>query len=178
VNFGLNIAGAEGSFTVSISYGDGSTGGDPAVPHTYAAGGVYSAAFTIRTASQSALCTTAVNVSSPPPPSPPPNQPPDPVFKSTPAAGAGNVIAGTAPFSVRFNLCDSRDPEQDPLYFTMDFQGDGAFDIGGTTGAQCRHDYVYAVGTYQPRVCVTDLGPDGVPLHPYQCNRYTLRANP
>jgi hypothetical protein len=181
VTFIVNVAGAEGSFSVAISYGDGASGTDVAAPHTYAGAGTYTATFTVRSATQSALCTTAVSVGAPPPsPSPPPaeNQPPVPVFKTTPAAGPGNLIAGPAPFDVRFNLCDSSDPEQDVLYFSMDFQGDGAFDTGGTTGAQCRRTFSYPVGSYQPRICVTDLGPDHVPAHPYQCARYTVRAGP
>lgn len=178
VNFNLNVAGAEGSFAVAIAYGDGSSGSDPGASHIYSAAGAYTVTFTVRTASQSALCSANVNVSAPPAPTPPPNQPPVAVFKTTPVAGAGNVITGAVLLGVRFNLCASHDPEQDVLYFTMDFQGDGTYDIGGTTGAQCRHDYTYAVGTYRPKVCVTDLGPDRAPAHPYQCERYTVQVNP
>jgi len=181
VSFNVNVAGAQGSFSVAINYGDGTSGTDLAAAHTYTDPGTYTATFTVRSATQSALCTSAVSVGAPAPtPTPPPaqNQPPAPVFKTTPAAGAGDLITGTAPFSVRYNLCDSSDPEQDVLYFSMDFEGDGVFDTGGTTGAHCRRTFSYPAGSFQPRVCVTDLGPDHVPSHPYQCKRYTVRSVP
>lgn len=177
VSFNLNVAGAQGPFTVAISYGDGATGSDPGSAHTFASGGVYTVSFTVRTATQSALCSASVSVSAAPPPPPPQNQAPEPIFRTTPAAGPGNTLSGPAPFTVRYDLCRSTDPEQDRLYFTMDFEGDGRFDVGGTTGAQCRRSHSYPAGTYQPRMCITDLGEDGVPMHPYLCVKYALQAN-
>jgi len=85
VSFLVNVSGAEGPITVSISYGDGTSGTNPDAPHSYAAAGSYNAAFDIRTQTQSARCTAAVSVSGGSNPASG-NQPPNAVFKSTPAA--------------------------------------------------------------------------------------------
>lgn len=179
VSFALNVAGAEGPFTVSISYGDGATGTNPDLPHTYATAGSFTASFEVTTATQSARCATAIGVTAGTSPGSPPvgNQPPAAVFKSTPDAVRGE-IAGTAPLAVRFNMCASTDPEKDTLYFLMDFDGDGKWEVHGTTGASCRRDNTYALGTYKAVNCLADVGPDGVPLHPYQCHSYTVKATP
>lgn len=106
------------------------------------------------------------------------NQPPVPVYKTTPSA-SGSTIGGRAPLAVTFNLCASSDPEGDPLYFLMDFDGDGRFDSSGTSGAACRHDYTYAAaGSWTPRVCLHDLGPDRMALHNDQCRTYTVSVTP
>ena len=173
VSFTLNVSGAQGPFTVAVSYGDGTSGADPDQPHVFAAAGTYTASFTVTAAGQSARCAATVIVGAPPPP--PPNLPPVAVFKTDPDP-AGGVISGPAPFSVRFNLCASHDPELDPRWFTMDFDGDGQNEINGQTGAHCRRTHVYSAGTWRPRVCVTDVDSARVPLHPYQCKRYTVVA--
>jgi PKD repeat protein len=179
VSFTLSVAGAEGPFQVAVSYGDGATGTDPDRPHTFVAVGAYTAAFTVSTATQSARCAVAIDVAAPViVPVPIVNTPPVAVFQTTPAAGSGDQIAGRAPLSVRFNMCGSSDVDRDVLRWTMDFQGDGSIDVDGTTGAACRRDFVYATGTYRPRICVTDLGPDRQPLHPFQCKAYTVTATP
>src|SRR2546422_3143897 len=50
------------------------------------------------------------------------NSPPTAVFKTTPLAGPGNVIAGGSSFDVTYNLCQSSDPDpDDELKFTFDF---------------------------------------------------------
>ena len=98
-------------------------------------------------------------------------------FKTTPNA-VGGGISGTAPFKVRFNVCLTADPEGNTLYFTMDLDGDGKLDVRGSTGASCREDWTYAVGTWFAEVCVTDLAPDGERLHPFQCEGYTIVATP
>ena len=112
-------------------------------------------------------------------PSPPPgsNQAPNAVFKSTPDA-VGTTINGTAPLTVRFNMCPSTDPENDRLYFLMDFDGDGTFDLGGLTGAHCRTDHVYAAGTSKARNCLHDIEADGDALHDDQCKTYSVVVTP
>jgi len=179
VSFLLGVSGAEGPFSVSVSYGDGASGTNPDAPHTYAAAGTFTAAFTVTTATQSARCSAAVTVQPGPSPSPSPgaNQPPKAVFKSTPDA-VGGTISGTAPLSVRFNMCASSDPEGDRLFFLMDFDGDGRFDLAGTTGAHCRSDHVYAAGTWRPRNCLRDVDTAGEALHDDQCHTYTVVASP
>ena len=69
------------------------------------------------------------------------------------------------------------DVDKDVLRWTMDFRGDGINEVDGTTGGACRRDFTYAAGTYRPRICVTDLGPDREPLHPFQCKTYTVIAS-
>lgn len=177
VSFALSVAGASGPFSVVISYGDGTSGSDPDLPHTYAAAGSYTASFTVATSSQSARCAATVAVAAAPAPPPAGNRPPVAVFKTTPEP-VGSKISGTAPLSVRFNLCASSDPDGDALYFLMDFDGDGKFDSGGTTGASCRQDHTYPVGTWVPEVCLHDMGPDRVALHDDQCETYVVVATP
>jgi PKD repeat protein len=174
VAFNLNVSGAQGSFTVAVSYGDGASGASPDQPHTYAAPGTFTATFTVKTTLQSASCSTTVVASAAPPPG---NQPPEAVFKSTPDAARGE-IGGTAPLTVRFNMCASDDPEKDVLWFRMDFTGAGKWNVNGTTGANCRRDYTYAAGTYTATNCVTDTDADRQFLHPFQCLSYRVVARP
>jgi PKD domain-containing protein len=179
VAFSLNVTGADGPFTVVAAYGDGSSGAAPDRPHTFEAAGIYPVAFTVSTASQSARCAVTVTVTvAPVVPVPIENTPPHPVYKSTPPADANDRIAGKAPLSVRFAMCDSSDVDRDVLRWTMDFQGDGTNEVDGTTGGACRHDFTYAVGTYRPKICVTDLGPDGRTLHPFQCKTFQVTVTP
>lgn len=179
VTFQLAVSGAEGPFQVAVAYGDGLSGTNPDLPHTYTTPGVFSAAFTVTTTTQSARCTASVTVLPGTTPTPPAgsNRPPNPVYKSTPDA-VGSTVSGTAPLAVRWNLCATTDPDQDLLYFLMDFDGDGRFDSGGTTGANCRKDHVYAVGTYTPRLCVHDMTASGEALHDDQCRSFTVKATP
>ncbi len=182
VSFLLTVSGAQGSFNVAVSYGDGTGGTSADVPHTYSAEGAFTAAFTVTTATQSARCSTAVTVmpkNTGPTPPPGGNQPPHAVFKSTPdAVGHGSTISGTAPLSVRFNMCATSDPEADRLWFTMDFDGDGIDDSAGTTGAKCRKDFVYAAGTWKARNCVHDMDAHGEALHDNQCHTYSVVVTP
>ena len=176
VAFLLNVAGAEGPVTFSISYGDGQSGSNPDAAHTYAAPGSYTAAFDVRTSTQSARCSTTVGVS----PGTTPvsgNQPPNAVFRTTPTA-VGGFITGTAPLTVGFNMCATSDAEGDELYFGMDFEGDDKFDFKGITGFHCRAEHVYAVGTWRPLLCVHDRDKDFNPLHDDSCQRYTVVAKP
>lgn len=179
VSFLLSVAGAEGPFTVTISYGDGTSGSNPDAPHVYQASGAFTVSFGVATATQSARCATAVTVQPGAQASPPPggNLPPEAVFKSTPDDVRG-TISGKAPLSVRFNMCASVDPERDPIFFRMDFDGDGRFDKGGTTGGHCRSDYVYAAGTWRARNCLHDVDADGQARHEDQCRTYTVEATP
>ncbi len=173
VAFNLNVSGAQGSFTVAVTYGDGASGTSPDQLHTYASPGTYTASFNVRTSAQSALCSTTVVAGAAPPA--PSNQPPLAVFKSTPDA-AGGTISGTAPLTVTFNMCASTDPERDLLWFRMDFTNDRHWDVDGTTGASCRYSYTYAAGTYTVTNCVTDIDPAGDFRHPFECHGYTVRA--
>jgi hypothetical protein len=177
VSFLVAISGAQGTFNVAVSYGDGSTGSDPGAPHTYAAAGTFIASFVVTTPTQSASCAAAVTVGPGTGPSPGANQPPKPVFKTNPLANHG-TIKGTAPLSVRFNMCPTSDPDGDKLYFTMDFNGDGKVDQGGTTGGNCRRDHVYAAGTWTAYNCVRDIDASGKALHDDQCATYTVEVTP
>jgi PKD repeat protein len=176
VAFTLTVAGASGSFAVAVSYGDGASGSNPDEVHTYTAAGIYTAAFTVTTASQSARCSSTVTVGSAAP-TPVANRPPNAVFKTTPEA-VGSRIDGKAPLTMRFNMCATTDPDGDALYFLMDFDGDGKFDSGGITGASCRQDHTYAAGTWVPQMCVHDIGPDRVALHDDQCRTYVVVVTP
>jgi len=177
VSFLLGVSGAEGPFSVAVSYGDGASGTNPDAPHTYATAGSFTAAFTVTTATQSARCSTAITVQAGPSPPPDTNQPPNAVFKSTPDAVRG-TISGTAPLSVRFNMCLTSDPDGDKVYFTMDFNGDGNIDQGGTTGGNCRRDHVYAAGTWTAHNCLRDIDANGKAFHEDQCKTYTVVATP
>ncbi len=180
VSFLLAVSGAEGPFTVSVSYGDGQSGSNADVPHTYGTAGSYTASFTVATATQSARCATTVTVlpgNSGPSPPPSGNLPPTAVFKSTPDAVKG-TITGSAPLSVRFNMCATTDPEKDALFFWIDFEGDGKWDVHGTTGGSCRRDTGYAGGTWEPVLCVTDVDPAGQELHPPQCHGFDVVVTP
>jgi hypothetical protein len=141
--------------------------------------GLYTASFNVTTATQSARCATAVDVEAGEgePGTEGDNQPPVINFKTTPRA-VGGGIAGMAPFFVRFNVCQSEDPEGDALYFTMDLDGDGHLDVRGSTGASCREQWTYSAGTWFPEVCVTDITPTGKRLHRFQCKGYTVVASP
>jgi len=182
VSFALTIAGAEGTPSVGVAYGDGTSGTDPDATHVYSAGGVYTASFTVTTSTdQTARCATTVTVSGDPAPSPSPspgdNLAPVAEFRTNPDANSSYRITGTAPLDVRFNMCLTADPEGDTLYFTMDLNGDGKIDVRGTTGASCREDRTYAMGTWKASNCVTDLDPLGARLHDFQCVTYTVVAN-
>jgi hypothetical protein len=187
VTFVLNVSGAQGSFSVAIAYGDGASGTDPDQPHRYTAAGSYTASFTVVTDTQSARCSAPVTVAAPQPtptPTPGPNQPPQPVFKTTPAAN-GSTISGTAPLVVNFNLCQTADPDGDPLRFRMDLDGNGAFEYEGSTGVDCRHPATYGAGTHDATICVTDIVCPSWPvcagyptLHPFQCRSYSIVVTP
>ena len=184
VSFALGVSGAQGTPVVAIAYGDGATGTNPDVTHTYATAGLFTASFTVTASGQTARCATSVEVGpgsspspSPSPPGPEGNLPPEAVFKTSPGV-KGGAITGTAPFSVGFNMCLTSDPEGDTLYFTMDFEADGKLDVRGSTGASCRHQFAYAVGTWYPEICVTDLDAEGKALHDAQCMTYKVVATP
>jgi hypothetical protein len=177
VSFLVGVSGAEGPFSVNVSYGDGATGTDPGASHTYTSPGDFIVAFNVTTATQSARCSTSVSVQSGGTPPPGTNQPPKAVFKTQPDA-RGGTISGTAPFSVRFNMCPSADPEGDKIFFTMDFENDGNIDQGGTTGGNCRRDHVYAAGTWSADNCLHDVDAKGKALHEDQCTTYSVVVAP
>lgn len=177
VSFLVGVTGAEGASAVSIAYGDGSSGTNPDAPHTYAAAGTYVASFAVTTSTQSASCSATVTVEAPAVPA---NQPPNVVYKTTPKAGGPGAdrITGTAPLAVHFNLCTTSDPEDDHLYYLFDFDGDERFDAGGTTGANCRRDWTYNVGTWKPQLCAHDRDATGKPLHDDQCKTFVVTVTP
>jgi PKD repeat protein len=187
VAFVLDVAGAQGALSVAVNYGDGSQGTDPDQRHVYTAAGAYSASFTVSTATQTARCSAPVTVAATPTPLPTPrpegNRRPVAVFKTTP--DSSSTITGTAPFTVRFNMCPTVDPDDDRLYFRMDLDGNGAFEYHGSTGHDCRQSSTYAAGTRTATLCVTDVDCPSwplceglAPLHPFQCRSYTIVATP
>jgi hypothetical protein len=67
----------------------------------------------------------------------------------------------------------------------MDLDGDGVYELVGVTGADCRHETTYAVGTRTATICMTDVDCPDWPscerapkFHPYQCMSYTVTATP
>jgi hypothetical protein len=180
VAFSFELSGAGGPFSAVVNYGDGTTSTDPQAAHVYTSAGSYTVAFSARAGTRSASCTTSVSVSAPPGSGGPAgNQPANGVFKTTPPDdGAGNIV-GPAPLEVRFNMCPSTDPDGDGLRFTMDFQSDGTLDVNGMTGADCRRSFIYPVGTFKARICVTDVdAATGAAHHPAECQVYTVMATP
>jgi hypothetical protein len=183
VSFSVSVSGAQGAASVRINYGDGTTGADVNAPHTYTGAGAYTASFDVATATQSALCSTPVRVEAAPAPTPAPTPPPSTanhaptaVFNTTPDPDASDVFYGVPTFTITFNLCRTTDPENDPLNFRMDLDGDGVFEVDGPTGADCRRTHSYGeFGVFVPRVCVTDLLPSLSPAHSYQCRNYVVR---
>lgn len=180
VNFIFQVVGAGAGQTTaaSVTYGDGTASNNPYAAHTYVSAGSYTAAFSVTSSGRSASCSTSVTVTAAPvtvPVVPTGNQPPNPEFKTTPLANAGN-IRGKAPLEVQFNMCRTTDPDRDRLRFTMDFTSDGQLDVDGTTGADCRRATTYPRGSYRARICVTDLDSGLVPIHSPQCVTYTVDA--
>ena len=187
VAFGLDFANALGAIAVAIHYGDGTQGTDPDARHVYAVAGDYMASFTVTAGIETARCSIPISVAPAPAPTPTPrvaNQPPDAVFRTTPAT-SGTALTGTAPFHVDYNMCTTVDPDGDRLLFRMDLDGDGAFEFRGSSGVDCRHGATYAVGTRTATLCVADVNcpswplcEDYQPLHAFQCRSYTVTAVP
>jgi len=180
VTFDFRVVGAGPgeTLTASVSYGDGTGSNDPYAGHTYMRAGSYTAAFSVTSGGRSASCNATVSVTAATGPAAPTgNQAPNAVFKTTPFANGGN-IRGKAPLAVQFNMCPSTDPDRDRLRFTMDFTNDGQLDVDGTTGADCRRGTTYPRGTYRARICVTDLDGGFAPIHPPQCENYTVDSTP
>jgi hypothetical protein len=186
VAFGLDVAGAVGTISVAIQYGDGTQGTNPDARHVYAGPGEYMASLTVSAGVETARCSLPISVAPAPAPTPTPrtsNQPPHAKFKTNPASGA--ALTGTAPFHVDYNMCMTVDPDGDELLFRMDLDGDGNFEFHGSSGADCRHGVSYAVGTRTATQCVTDvdcpswpLCQDYPPLHAFQCRSYSVTAVP
>lgn len=187
VSFALNVAGAQGAISVRINYGDGSSGTEVGAAHVYTNAGSYTATFEVSTPSQSALCTAAVQVAARPAPASTPTPPaanrePEIRFRTTPEPTAGLTFDAQKNVTIQFNMCTSSDPDGDPLTFRMDFDGDGRFEVDGTTGADCRRSNRYtqtgpvSPTIYSPRMCATDLLPSRAPAHPYRCRSYTVKV--
>jgi len=83
--------------------------------------------------------TPVTNPPSPPPSPPSVNQPPNAVFSAKP-------LVGPAPLPVKFSMCGTTDPDNDPLSYSFDF-GDGAKDSGG-----CGTTHIYKNPTLSGRV--------------------------
>lgn len=187
VAFTVDVRNAPGPLAFDISYGDGARSSDPDARHLYAAAGEFVASITASSGGQAARCSVPVSVSAPAPAPSGDNAWPDASFRTTPVA-VGSAISGRAPLTVQFNMCRSYDPEDDPLYFRMDLDGDGDFEYFGPTGADCRHEAVYAAGVRTVTLCVTDFDcPADAPwcpdlpryrIHPYQCQSYVVTATP
>ena len=77
-----------------------------------------------------------------------PNQAPTAAFTATPDSG-------NPPLQVSFNATGSTDPNEDPLQYAWDFDGDGAFD--DSTSATPTHTYTQE-GHVTVRLRVTDPG--------------------
>jgi hypothetical protein len=75
-------------------------------------------------------------------------------------------------------MCLSSDPDGDKVYFMMDYDGNGKIDLAGTTGGNCRGEYVYAAGTWTAHNCLRDIDADGKALHDDQCKTYSVVATP
>jgi PKD repeat protein len=184
VAFGLDVRNATGAASFSISYGDGAQGNDPDARHVYTVAGDYVASITVTAGGQTARCWVPIAVTPAPGTPATENRWPEPSFRTTPPA-VGDAITGKAPLTVQFNMCRSLDPDGDPLFFRMDLDGDGVYELAGATGGDCRHEAAYAVGARTVTLCVTDVDCPGWPscsdiarlrLHPYQCQSYSLTA--
>jgi hypothetical protein len=193
VAFSLDVANARGTLKFSISYGDGTQGTDPDARHVYTTAGDFMASFTVVAGLETARCSVPVAVAAraptttpaPAPTPEPDNAWPDAWFVTKPPADSNSAITGPAPLTVAFNMCKSADPNGDPLYFRMDLDGDGEYELFGATGADCRHDATYGVGTRTAKICVTDVNCPSWPscnstprFHPFQCMSYTVTATP
>jgi hypothetical protein len=115
------------------------------------------------------------------------NQPPVPAFAIDPQPDGNGVVRAIAKapgsFLVHFNMCNTSDPEGDKLLFVFDFVGDGSQMRVGSTGNECRQDYVYAhaatwVETVNARTCVVDLDEKGQERREQECRTYTVRLAP
>jgi hypothetical protein len=104
------------------------------------------------TGAASPTSTPTPDVEAEPTPAPAPNQPPVASFRLTPAPDADGVIALAAGDSLRVNMCQSSDPdEQDSLNYEVEW-GDGE-----TSSGFCRPEHVYArEGTFTLVASVTD----------------------
>lgn len=94
------------------------------------------------------------------------NRPPVAVFSVTP-----DPPQGTAPLTVQFSMCGSRDPDGDALSFRYDF-GDGS---NANAGCRAQHTYGKALAgsaralfNYTATDCVTDGHPDHEVCHGYE----------
>jgi PKD domain len=181
VSFTARPTGTTESLVVTVSFGDGTSSVDPSAGHVYTQPGVYTAQFSAQAPNGgTATCSSTITVTAAAPsPSQTPtgNSPPDAVFKTNPIE-VGGAITGAAPFEVHFNMCPTVDAERDLLLFTIDLESDGRLEARGTTGADCRRIGIYAAGRYTATLCVTDAASDLQPLHPAQCQRYTVVATP
>jgi len=84
----------------------------------------------------------------PAPPQASNNQPPNLVFKINP-----DPASGPAPWPVTVNMCQSTDPEGDPLIFEYKWGGEGRPGFSG----RCREDHTYTKrGNFHAFFCVHD----------------------
>ncbi len=137
--------GASDSIGLRVQWGDGTSSTEPF--HVYTLPGRYTISATATRPGQSATCNASVDAQEPP--ARPPSR--APVFR---ARVNPNPPTGPAPLTVGFNMCDTLDPDGDPLFFSFDF-GDGR----RVESTFCRREHTYGSGRYPAAVCATDGEP-------------------
>src|SRR5512134_3392454 len=85
------------------------------------------------------------------------------------------------PFNVTFNMCASTEPDNDPMLFGIDIDGNGTLDEQGAHGGFCRQTIPYTaeqgeVRRIRPTTCVVDLDPTGAPRRERTCKTYNLEV--
>jgi PKD repeat protein len=147
VTFGVQVAEPPSeTYSLSVLFGDGTSGTNPNVAHTYAQPGAYAASIQLLVGG-SAVTSCSEGISVTPfqalPPSP---TPPHAVFRVTP-----DPPVGRSPLTAKFNMCNTNDFDGDTLSYTYAF-GDGSFE-----GGRCREQHTYKAGIFTAEVCVADV---------------------
>ncbi len=137
--------GGTDSVGLRVQWGDGTSSTEAF--HVYTAPGRYTISVSATRPGQSATCNASVTAQDPPPR--PPSRPP--VFR---ARVNPDPPTGPAPLTVGFNMCDTVDPDGDPLFFSFDF-GDGR----RVESTFCRRDHAYGSGRFAAVACATDGEP-------------------
>jgi PKD repeat protein len=141
VTFTASATGGTAPYSLSWTFGDGSTGTGPSTSHTYSSGGTFTIILTARDSGspqQAVSSQQSVAITAPPPPPPPPlttsftYAPSNPVVL-VPVHFVGSASGGTAPYT-----------------YSWDF-GDGST----ATGASVSRSYLLS-GTYTVTLTVTD----------------------
>jgi PKD repeat protein len=146
VNFTATVS-ASKPYTLFIAFGDGTSGNNPNVAHVYSQPGVYAASIEqseggAPIASCGQTITVVPFVASPAPSSLQVS------FRVTP-----DPPVGPGPLTVKFNMCNTFDPNpNDVISFAFDF-GDGSH-----FGGFCRTEHTYKAGSkqYDAHLCVSN----------------------